>query len=189
MATIERMKVLVSALGVAAAGMALPAPAQTSTTPIDPAKPTQAVTSRAPTATPSGSNGTWRLMASPYTIHYSRDPNHRPVWMLGFERERLDGLLWGACYFSNSFGQPSGMVYGGQRLYDFSPYPQLFAQWTAGIMYGYKGEFQDKVPFNHRGFSPGVVLALGWQFTPRYSVQANILGNSAMMFQFSVDLP
>jgi hypothetical protein len=186
MATIDRMKVLVSALAVAAASTALPAFAQSAN---EPAKPTSAVTSSAPAASPSGSNGTWRLMASPYTIHYSQDPNHKPVWMLGVERERLDGLLWGVCYFSNSFGQPSGMVYGGQRLYDFSPYPQLFAQWTAGIMYGYKGEFQDKVPFNHRGFSPGVVLALGWQVTPRYSVQANILGNSAMMFQLSIDLP
>lgn len=130
----------------------------------------------------------WRVMASPYTIHYSHDPNHRPVWMLGLERQRPDDLLWGVCYFSNSFGQPSAYVYGGQRLYDFSAYPQLFAQWTAGLMYGYKGEFQDKVPFNHRGFSPGLVLALGWQFTPRYSVQANILGNSALMFQLTVDL-
>jgi hypothetical protein len=186
MATIEPMKVLVSALAMAAACTAPPALAQTSP---EPEKPAPAMTARAPAASPSGSNGTWRLMASPYTIHYSHDPNHRPVWMLGFERERLDGLLWGATYFSNSFGQPSAMVYGGQRLYDFSPYPQLFAQWTAGVMYGYKGEYQDKVPFNHRGFSPGVVLALGWQFTPRYSLQANVLGNSALMFQFSIDLP
>jgi hypothetical protein len=178
------MKVSVIALVAALACSVLPAVAQT---PIEPANPKTLAT---PTTTPSGGMGTWRLMASPYTIHYSRDPNHRPVWMIGFERERaLDGLLWGACYFSNSFGQPSAMVYGGQRLYDFSPYPQLFAQWTAGVMYGYKGEFQDKVPFNHRGFSPGVVLALGWQFTPQYSLQANVLGNSALMFQFSVDLP
>lgn len=128
-------------------------------------------------------------MASPYTIHYSRDPNHRPVWMLGVERQRDDDLLWGLCYFSNSFGQPSGYVYGGQRLYDFSPWPQLFAQWTAGLMYGYKGEYQDKVPFNHRGYSPGVVLAFGWQFSPRYSLQANVLGNSALMLQVSVEFP
>jgi hypothetical protein len=188
MATIEPMKVLVPALAMAAACTALPALAQ-STDSLQTASATTAPAAPAKAASPSGEGGTWRLMASPYTIHYSHDPNHRKVWMVGFERERRDGLLWGACYFSNSFGQPSGMVYGGQRLYDFSPYPQLFAQWTAGVMYGYKGEYQDKVPFNHRGFSPGVVLAMGWQFTPRYSVQANILGNSAMMFQFSVDLP
>ncbi len=176
------MKFLVIALVAVAACTALPVRAAAAAS----QDPAPSSTRR----TPSAEGGTWRLMASPYTIHYSHDPNHRPVWMIGFERERhVDGMLWGACYFSNSFGQPSGMVYGGQRLYDFSPYPQLFAQWTAGVMYGYKGEYQDKVPFNHRGFSPGVVLAIGWQFTPRYSLQANVLGNSALMFQLSIDLP
>jgi hypothetical protein len=174
------MKLLVCALAAVAACTALPASAQSD------AAATTTLSNPAPVP-PASSH--WRLMASPYTFHYSRDPNHRPVWMLGFERQRSDDLLWGACYFSNSFGQPSGFVYGGQRLFEFSPWPQLFAQWSAGLMYGYKGEYQDKVPFNHRGFSPGVVLAMGWQFTPRYSAQVNVLGNSAAMFQVTLDLP
>jgi hypothetical protein len=128
-------------------------------------------------------------MASPYTFHYSRDDAHRPVRMIGLERQRADDIVWGGTYFSNSFGQPSVYVYGGQRLENWSAYPQLFAQWTAGILYGYKGEFKDKVPFNHGGFSPGMVLSVGWQFTPRVSGQLNALGNSALMFQVSVDLP
>lgn len=136
----------------------------------------------------SAAPGYWRLMASPYTFHYSRDPNHRPVRMIGMERQRADNLVWGGTYFSNSFGQPSTYLYGGQRLSDFSNYPELYAQWTAGLLYGYKGEYQNKVPFNHRGFSPGLVLAFGWQFTPRYALQFNVLGNSALMFQLSVDL-
>ncbi len=109
--------------------------------------------------------------------------------MIGLERQRADGYVWGGTYFSNSFGQPSGYVYGGERLDNWSKYPQLFAQWTAGVLYGYKGEFKDKVPFNHGGFSPGLVLSVGWQFTPAYSAQLNVLGNSALMFQVSLDLP
>ncbi|MET0333699.1 MAG: ABC transporter ATP-binding protein [Rhizobacter sp.] len=182
------MKFLVSALATAAACTVVPALAQTTPPPSAAAASTTAAPVSKPAsleASPGGDR--WRVMASPYTIHYSHDEKHKPVWMVGLERERADGLLLGAVYFSNSFGQPSGFVYGGQRLYDFSPYPQLFAQWTAGVMYGYRGEFKDKVPFNYGGFSPGVVLALGWQFTPRYSVQANVLGNSALMFQFAVD--
>jgi len=131
----------------------------------------------------------WRLMASPYTFHYSQDDAHRPVRMVGLERQLASGVVWGGTYFSNSFGQPSVYVYGGERLDNWSKYPQLFAQWTAGILYGYKGEFKDKVPFNHGGFSPGLVLSVGWQFTPRFSGQLNALGNSALMFQVSVDLP
>jgi hypothetical protein len=128
-------------------------------------------------------------MASPYTYHYSRDPEHRPVRMIGLERQRADGIVFGGTYFSNSFGQPSAFVYGGQRLENWSDYPKLYAQWTAGVLYGYKGEFKDKVPFNHGGYSPGVVLSVGWQFTPAYSAQVNVLGNSALMFQVAVDLP
>ncbi len=128
-------------------------------------------------------------MASPFSFHYSRDEAHRPVRMIGLERQRADGYVWGGTYFSNSFGQPSAYVYGGQRLDNWSEHPQLFAQWTAGVLYGYKGEYKDKVPFNHGGFSPGLVLSVGWQFTPLYSAQFNVLGNSALMFQVSVDLP
>ena len=138
-------------------------------------------------ATPPGNF--WRLMASPYTYHYSRDPAHRPVRMIGLERQRTDGLVWGGTYFSNSFGQPSVYVYGGERLSHWSDYDQLFAQWTAGVLYGYKGEYKDKVPLNHNGVSPGLVLSVGWQFTPAYSAQLNVLGNSALMFQVSMDLP
>ena len=128
-------------------------------------------------------------MASPYTYHYSHDPAHRPVRMIGVERQSADGIVWGGTYFSNSFGQPSAYLYGGQRLNNWSDYTPLFAQWTAGLLYGYKGEYKDKVPFNHGGYSPGAVLSVGWQFTPLYSAQLNVLGNSALMFQVSVDLP
>ena len=131
----------------------------------------------------------WRLLFSPYSFHYSRDPDHRPVWMIGAERQRADTYVLGAVYFSNSFGQDSVYLYGGQRLKNFSAYDQLFAQWTAGLMYGYKGKFADKVPFNHGGFSPGAVLTIGWQFSPRYAAQVNVLGNSALMFQVAADLP
>ena len=50
---------------------------------------------------------TTRIIASPYTLHYSRSPNHRPTWMFGGERQYSNGVLFGAAYFSNSFGQDS----------------------------------------------------------------------------------
>lgn len=132
--------------------------------------------------------GHWRALFSPYSFHYSRDPEHRSVWMVGGEYQRADSYVLGAVYFSNSFGQDSTYVYGGQRLLNFSAWNQLFAQWTAGLMYGYKRQYADKVPFNHGGFSPGAVLTLGWQFSPRYAAQLNVLGNSAVMFQLAADL-
>jgi len=139
-------------------------------------------------AAPGGDH--WRLMGSPYTIHWHKDDNdeHEPVYMLGLERQRSDGWLWGAVYFSNSFGQPSGYVYLGEKVINFSRWDKLFFQWTAGVLYGYKYPYEDKVPFNYKGFSPGVTLGLGWQFTRDFSVQAVALGTAGLMFQFAIDL-
>ena len=52
--------------------------------------------------------GYWRLFAVPYTaFHWRPSDEHKPVWAVGFERQRPDGWLAGASHFSNSFGQPS----------------------------------------------------------------------------------
>ncbi len=129
----------------------------------------------------------WRVMVSPYTYHYSQDPDHRDVYMLGVERQRADGMLVGASYFRNSFGQPSAYLYGGKRYDNIFSQERLFAQLTVGLLYGYKEPYENKVPFNHNGYSPGAVASLGWQFSPSYSAQLNFLGNSALMFQLSAD--
>jgi len=130
---------------------------------------------------------TSRLMLSPYTYHFSRDPNHTQVYMLGLERQRADGFLIGGTAFRNSFGQPSTYLYIGQRFDRLAGIEPLFAELTGGLLYGYKPPYNNKVPFNHRGFSPGLVPSLGWQFTPTLSAQVNVLGNSAVMFQFSAE--
>ena len=108
--------------------------------------------------------------------------------MLGIEKQRADGFVVGASWFRNSFGQPSGYLYAGRRFDNITRYEPLFAQLTAGVLYGYKEPFENKVPFNHRGFSPGAVLSVGWQFTPVFSAQLNFLGNSALMLQISADI-
>ena len=143
------------------------------------------VPSATPQAAPSGD--VWRVMISPYTLHYHYSEDHRSVYMLGVEKQRADGFVLGGSWFRNSFGQPSAYVYAGARFDNFTSYEPLFAQLTAGVLYGYKPPFENKVPFNHNGFSPGAVLSVGWQFTPMYSAQLNFLGNSALMFQLSAD--
>lgn len=130
----------------------------------------------------------WRLMGSPYTIHYGSDPEHEPVYMIGLERQRSDGWVWGGTYFSNSFGQPSGYVYVGEKVIGFSRWDKLFFQWTAGILYGYKYPYEDKVPFNNNGFAPGATVSLGWQFTREFSMQAIALGAAGLMIQVAFDL-
>lgn len=130
---------------------------------------------------------TLRLMTSPYTYHFSRDPDHKHVYMIGLERQRADGLIVGGTAFRNSFGQPSGYVYVGQRFDEVGGIEPLFAEITGGVLYGYKPPYDHKVPLNFHGFSPGLVPSLGWKLTPALSAQLNFLGNSALMFQFSAD--
>lgn len=131
----------------------------------------------------------WRLYASPLTVHFSPSPDHRAVYSLGVERQYASGFLLGAAGFRNSFGQPSLYAYAGRRFEaPFASVPQLFIQVSAGILYGYKEPYENKVPFNHHGVSPGAVAALGWEFTPAISAQINVLGDSAFMLQLSFDL-
>jgi hypothetical protein len=128
----------------------------------------------------------WRLAGSPGTYHYSHDAEHTTVFMLGIERQRSDGFLAGGSLFKNSFGQPSGYLYVGQRFDRLGGIEPMFAQLTGGIIYGYRAPFNHKVPLNYRGLSPGVVPSLGWQFTRVFSAQLDFLGNSAVMFQMSI---
>ena len=129
----------------------------------------------------------WRVTFSPYTSHYHYSADHRHVYMLGLERQSAGGFVLGGSWFRNSFGQPSAYVYAGRRFSSFTSYEPLFAQLTAGVLYGYKPPFEDKVPLNRNGVSPGAVLSVGWQLTPMVSAQLNFLGDSALMFQWSAD--
>jgi hypothetical protein len=132
---------------------------------------------------------TWRLLVSPYTLHFRPNPDHKPVWAVGLEREGEDGWLLGAAYFSNSFGQDSGYGWIGRRYFGLLGQPELFFHWSAGLMYGYRGKYENKVPFNSGGFSPGALVSLGWVFDPKLSAQVSLLGDAGLMFQLNVTVP
>ena len=129
--------------------------------------------------------GCWRSTVGPYTVHLHEKPEYRYVWAVGVERQRDDRWLYGVSYFSNSFGQDSGYVYFGRQYPDLFDETHLYFQWTAGVLYGYKGAFKNRVPLNHDGYSPGVVISLGWQFDTNYAVQINKVGTSGFMLQLS----
>jgi hypothetical protein len=130
----------------------------------------------------------WRLVMAPYAPHYRPSEEHQDVWAIGLERQRADQWLAGASFFSNSFGQPSGYVYLGRRYPGLLDVEPLFFQWSAGLMYGYVGKYKSKVPLNVNGFSPGALVTLGWQFSPKVSFAAHALGDAGLMFQFGYDL-
>jgi hypothetical protein len=131
--------------------------------------------------------GHWRVVASPYTKHWHPSVEHKPVYALGLERQRDDLWLAGAAYFRNSFGQPSAYVYLGRRWEGFFDTPELFAQVTGGIIYGYVGKYKKKLVLNIEGFAPAVVPSLGWQFNKQAAVSVHFLADAGAMIQFSWD--
>lgn len=134
----------------------------------------------------SGENH-WRFVLSPFSVHWRPSDEHQSVYAIGAERQYHNGWLYGGSYFRNSFGQPSGYLYLGKRYAEVWRDTPLFLQWSAGLLYGYRGKYEDKVPFNNNGFSPGALISVGWQFSPQTSVQLNALGDAGAMLQFSYD--
>ena len=124
-------------------------------------------------------------MVSPYVYHFSNDPEHKYAWLIGLERQRADNWLWGAAYFSNSFGQDSGTAYVGYIWNNLFNQPALYLKVVAGIMYGYVDPYEDKVPLNSNGWSPIIVPALGWRLTPTDAVQIELLGGAGLMFSYN----
>lgn len=129
----------------------------------------------------------YALTLSPYAKHFHPSPEHKNVWLVGVERERANGDTAGLAYFSNSFGQPTVYYYPWGETYR-QPVgdSQIYFKWTAGLLYGYRKPYEDKVPFNHNGFSPAIIPAVGWEFENRYQVQVNFFGLNGAMLQFSL---
>ena len=131
------------------------------------------------------------FLASPYTYHFSHNPEHKHVYLLGIERVRHSREVAGITFFSNSFGQPSVFVYPWGRVYSglLPQAPHWYVKWAAGLLYGYRDPYEKKVPMNVNGFSPGFILALGRPVSDNLAVQLNLLGNSGLMLQASFRLP
>ncbi|MFN5700710.1 MAG: hypothetical protein ACK47V_08825, partial [Betaproteobacteria bacterium] len=131
--------------------------------------------------------GHWRSAISPYAPHLRYSPEHSDVWAVALERQRPDHWMAGGSFFSNSFGQPSSYLYLGKRFPALLGHPQLFGQLSGGLLYGYRGQYQNKVPFNRNGFSPGALASVGWQFNQQASLTVHAVGDAAVMFQFAWD--
>jgi len=132
--------------------------------------------------------GHWRLGVSPGMLHFRPSPEHTNVWAVGVERQVDDDWLAGATLFRNSFGQASAYAYVGHRSPGLFDTPPLFFQWSAGLMYGYQGKYQDKVPLNVAGFAPGATIGVGWQFTRQFSAAVHLLGDAGLMLHLGYDL-
>ncbi len=131
--------------------------------------------------------GHWRIAAAPYAPHFRYSAEHRAVYALAIERQRADDWLAGLSYFRNSFGQPSAYGYVGKRFNAPWNVEALFFQASAGVLYGYKGKYKNKVALNYGGFAPGALVGAGWNFDRQTALTLHLLGDAAVMFQLSYD--
>lgn len=134
---------------------------------------------------PADAATSWEVVAAPFALHWSHSDEHRHVLLLGLEHTAADDSLWGVSAFRNSFGQPSAYGYYGHVWNGVLGQPQLYAKLSAGVIYGYKGRYADKVPFNHHGFGLAVIPAVGWRLTEHDALQVGILGSAALIFSYN----
>ena len=131
---------------------------------------------------PNGSR--WELTLSPYTYHWNDNPEHRRVFLGALDRTVAGNRFCGLALFRNSFGQPAAFGYVGQRWDGIGGHAKLFAKVSAGFIYGYKGKYHDKIPFNHYGVAPAIIPAIGYDFEKNESVQAMVLGRAGVLFAY-----
>ena len=126
----------------------------------------------------------WNLSFSPYTHHWRYSPDHKPVFLASLEQRMPHDRFCGVALFRNSFGQPSAYVYVGKQWNGVLNTPKMFTKVSVGLIYGYKGKYQHKIPFNDYGIAPAVIPSLGWQFNKQESAQVMVLGTAGLLFAY-----
>lgn len=133
-------------------------------------------------------NGRLSLVFGPYVFHYNNDPSHNDLpWLTGLEWGPEGWPVdFGAVYFRNSFYQDSAYAYVGKRWFWKDHDDGLYLKLTGGPLWGYRGRYENKVPFNHHGLGVAVIPGIGYQYE---SVDAQLvfLGGAALMVTFGYD--
>jgi hypothetical protein len=129
------------------------------------------------------------LQVSPRVIHFDPEPEHVEwSWLLGVEWQR-PASRWhlGFSYFNNSFGQKSQFFYAGYVWKLSERNPNWYLKLSGGLLHGYKEPYEDKVPFNHNGYSPGLIPALGYKWE-RWNVQLVAVGTAGALVTVGYDV-
>src|SRR4029079_4986632 len=119
------------------------------------------------------------------TIHFHYDSAHEQSVALDliyrFDERWLGGQwIAGGALFTNSFGQFSQVVYGGLLWRPLEEYQPFYLKVGAGVIHGYSGAYQDKIPYNSTGFAPAIVPSAGYCWG-RYCSEVVLLGFNALM--------
>ncbi len=133
---------------------------------------------------------TYVISAGSY-IHFSPNPEHtdKPI-ITAFEMHKDNGWFYGISLFNNSFDQFSQYVYVGKTFKsDRASLQNWHLKLSGGLIYGYKDEYQDKIPMNGLGIAPGLLPSIGYKRADsRWGIDMSLLGSSGMALTVSFDL-
>jgi len=135
----------------------------------------------------------WYLNFAYYTWHFHYDPAHKQSYAVNLQyrfNEYWLGGQWlvGLGLFQNSFGQFSEYLYGALQWRPIPEHQPFYVKVSAGLLHGYEGQYQDKIPFNSTGTAPAIVPGVGYCWV-RYCSELVLLGGNGMLFTVGVTLP
>jgi len=120
----------------------------------------------------------WYFFTSLYTKHWDDDPEHvNHQKLLGLEAHMDNQWLFGLALFDNSFGQASQYLYAGYS-WDLFGSELFHFKLTGGLLHGYEGRYQDKIPLNDLGIAPAILPTIGFQYKS-FVTELNIAGTAA----------
>jgi hypothetical protein len=134
------------------------------------------------------------LQTSIASVHFHPDDEHdnsqsliNPEWRL--DKQWLKGqVLVGAASFDNSFGQASWYAYGGLLWRPVETVQPFYLKLTAGVLHGYRGEYQDKIPMNNSGYAPAIIPSMGYCYN-RFCSEVVLFGAAGLMWTVGMTLP
>ncbi len=123
----------------------------------------------------------WLIRTSVFTTHFDHDPDHNnDSRLIGLDYYLSDEQRWlvGGNTFRNSWDQRSVYLYAGRR-FDWVE-NRLYGKLTAGVLWGWRGEHQDDIPFNQLGVAPAIIPAVGIQ-AGRFTGEFVVFGINGLM--------
>ena len=119
----------------------------------------------------------YHMQMALYAKHFHPKPDHNNLLrLISLDRIEPSGWLVGGGHFINSFHQPTWYLYLGRRWEYALAGTRTYTKITAGALHGYKGQYQDEVPFNRKGTSPGVLLHAGAWLTEELILEGTLFG-------------
>jgi hypothetical protein len=102
----------------------------------------------------------WYFQTAVYTWHFhpTTPPSSRSRWTRRtYSTSAGSGGngSWDWGLFSNSFGQFSQYMYGGLKWRPIPDHQPFYVKVSAGVLHGYSGEYQDKIPFQFQRVCTG----------------------------------